>query len=167
MATPALISFLESHNIPYRQIPHPTEISAQHLAASVRESGWHVAKSVLVEADGKRWLVVMPAPERIDPDRLLAALDAMKVRVLDESAVADVFRDCELGAEPPFGSLYGIPVLMDECLSSQPRIVFRAGSHQEAIEIATDAYRSAEHPKVAAIGMLQRSFAREASRPSA
>ena len=60
------------------------------------------------------------------------------VRLLPEGRFARLFPDCEVGAEPPFGGLYGLPVLIDSSLAEEERIIFRAGSHVEAIEMAAD-----------------------------
>jgi Ala-tRNA(Pro) deacylase len=75
------------------------------------------------------------------------------VRLLRESEFQGLFPDCEAGAEPPFGGLFGLPVVVDSTLAESDRIVFRAGSHEEAIEMRyEDFYRLENGPRVGAIG---------------
>jgi prolyl-tRNA editing enzyme YbaK/EbsC (Cys-tRNA(Pro) deacylase) len=44
-----------------------------------------------------------------------------------------LFPECEPGAIPPFGALYGQSVFADVAPASEPQIVFNAGAHTEAI----------------------------------
>jgi len=120
--------------------------------------GRRVAKSVMVKANGQAWIAVVPATEVLDEDRLAAVLDAPAVRLLHESEFEGLFPDCEPGAEPPFGGLYGLPVVIDSALAEAETIVFRAGSHEEAIEMRyQDFYRLEKEPKVGAIGRTRTS----------
>jgi Ala-tRNA(Pro) deacylase len=57
-----------------------------------------------------------------------------------------LFPDCELGAVPPFGHLYGMPVYVDACLSQAPAIVFQAGNHHEAVRMAYPEYARLAKP---------------------
>jgi Ala-tRNA(Pro) deacylase len=127
-------------------------VTAQELAASVHVTGSQVAKAVVVEADGKPWIVVLPATAIIDRSRLAQALAARQVRLMGEAEFARFFPDCELGAEPPFGGLYGLPVAVELSLAGEPRLVVRAGSHEEALEIGYADFARLERPHVAAFG---------------
>lgn len=130
--------------------PHPQAFSAQHLAEALHVSGSQVAKSVLVEVDGQRWIAVLAAPQRVDPTALAAALGAQRVRLLAEHEFTPLFPDCEPGAEPPFGSLYGLPVLLEAALTrGEPLLLFRAGSHEEAVALHCEDFVRLERPTVA------------------
>ena len=77
-----------------------------------------------------------------------AALGLKSVRLADESELAKLFPDVEVGAEPPFGQLYDLPVLVDEHLAAEEEIVFQAGTHCQAIRIAYGDYATLAHPQV-------------------
>jgi Ala-tRNA(Pro) deacylase len=148
-----IIEYLDSHDAPYERLLHRRAITAQELAATVHVPGRRVAKSVMVKANGQVWIAVLPATELVDEDRLAAVLDADAVRLLHESEFEGLFPDCEPGAEPPFGGLYGLPVIVDPALAEAEAIVLRAGSHEEAIEMRfDDFYRLEQEPRVANIG---------------
>jgi Ala-tRNA(Pro) deacylase len=151
-----IIEYLHSHGVPYERRLHRRVITAQELAATVHVPGRRVAKSVMVEANGQVWIALLPATELVDEDRLASVLNVPAVRLLDESEFEGLFPDCEPGAEPPFGGLYGLPVVIDSALAEAETILFRAGSHEEAIEMRyDDFYRLEWEPKVGAIGRAQ------------
>jgi Ala-tRNA(Pro) deacylase len=152
----SVIRHLEAAGVGHRRIPHPRAITAQELAASTHVAGGRVAKSVLVEADGRPWIAVLPATAIIDRDRLAEALGVRRVRLLDEDEFGRFFPDSELGAEPPFGSLYGLPVIVDEALARESKLVVRAGSHEEALEIDNQDFVRLERPRLAQFGTMVR-----------
>jgi Ala-tRNA(Pro) deacylase len=144
--------YLDEHSTPYRLHAHRRAVTAQETAAAIHEPGDRVAKAVIVDADERRWIAMLPATEILDRTRLAEELHAHNVRIVDESEFARQFPECELGAEPPFGGLYGFPVIADATLSRQPRVYVRAGSHEECVEISWNDFEELEHPYVAAIG---------------
>ena len=131
-----ITEYLERNKVPFKRRPHSQAVSAQELAASLHISGYCVAKSVLVAVDGEKWIAVLPAAETVDLVRLAASLRAPRVELLTEADFAPIFPECELGAEPPFGGLYGLPVIVDSALSNAGWIILRAGSHQESLQMA-------------------------------
>jgi len=144
--------YLDSRGAPYRTLPHPIARTAQELAESVHRSGKRVAKSVMVEAESERYLCLLPACDTLDEDLLADVLQARSVRLLHEREFADLFPDSEVGAEPPFGHLYDIQVVLDDSLADRNEdIVFRAGSHSEAVQMRYVDYERIERPIVAAI----------------
>ena len=149
-----IVDYLEQHAVPYERRLHRRAITAQELAATVHVAGRRVAKAVLVEVGGKTWIAVLPATEIVDVERLARVLGAERARLLREEEFEGLFPDCEPGAEPPFGGLYGLPVVVDSGLAGVNRVVFRAGSHEEAIELRyLDFFRLENEPPVGAFGM--------------
>src|SRR4051812_14727855 len=150
MIASKIVHHMEQAGVPVVVRQHPRVVAAQRLAASVHVSGYRVAKSVLVEADGERMMAVLPAAAIVDPVRLAVALGAERVRILHESEFLDLFTECEPGAEPPFGALYGLPVVMDRHLAQAGGpLVFRAGSHEEALEMKPEDFVRMEQPRLA------------------
>lgn len=156
-----IVDYLESHGVPYERLMHRRAITAQELAATVHVPGRRVAKSVLVKAGDTIWIAVVPATEIVDEERLAAMLGVPSARLLHESEFEPLFPDCEPGAEPPFGGLYGLPVVVDSTLAESDKVVFRAGSHEEAIEMRYDDFDKLENgPRLGSIGRVQPSAPR-------
>jgi Ala-tRNA(Pro) deacylase len=151
-----ITEYLDAQDVPYFVRTHPRAVSSQYLAESLHISGYDIAKTVLFEADGKKWIGVIPGAAKFDPRRVREALRARDVRLLDEREFQSRFPDCELGAEPPFGGLYLLPVLMDQSLREHDRIVVRAGTHEDALELWTADYEFLERPKVASFAIVPR-----------
>jgi Ala-tRNA(Pro) deacylase len=161
MVSQEIFRHLEAAGVPVVVRPHERVVSAQRLAASVHVSGYRVAKSVLVEVDGTRTIAVLPAADIVDPERLARGLGATQVRVMRESEFLDLFTGCEVGAEPPFGSLYGVPVVMDRSLArSAGPLVFRAGSHEEVLEMKPEDFVRLENPTLADFAVVAPSLPR-------
>ncbi|MGI5863402.1 MAG: aminoacyl-tRNA deacylase [Myxococcales bacterium] len=156
MVPATILDYLHRSGTPFRLLPHRRAISAQELAASVSVTGRRVAKSVVANADGRMLLAVLPATELLDEQRLAFALGVGQVRVASERELASLFPGCELGAAPPFGRLFGLPVIVDDSLArsaqqSDEPLVFRAGTHDTALEIRFDDFARLEQPLLAAI----------------
>jgi len=152
MIPQGITDFLDRRGVPYVRRLHDTAVDGQHLAAALQVSGWRVAKSVLVDVDGRFYLFVLPAPEQVSMKRAAEVVGGSHARLAGEEELAEVFPDCEIGAEPPFGSLYGVEVVMEERLLAEPRMVVRAGSHEESLELNATDYFKMEEPEVGELG---------------
>jgi Ala-tRNA(Pro) deacylase len=141
--------YLRRNGVRFERYWHPHAVSAQELAEALHVSGWRVAKSVIVLADRQPWIFVVPAAGTVDLQRAREALGVRSVRLATEEEFSRHFPDCELGAEPPFGELYRLPVAVDESLSRTERVLFRAGSHEEAVELRFQDFATLEWPLVA------------------
>lgn len=143
-----LVEFLDSKGIRYEMSQHRPTFTAQQMAAEEHITGMAVAKPVLVRADGKYYMCVLPACCKIDMDALKNDLRAGDVALADEEEMSGMFEDCALGAEPPFGNLYGMETLLDSTLEKDPKILFQAGTHELAIKMGMSDYKKLAHPKV-------------------
>jgi len=148
-----VIDYLQRNEVPFKRRPHARAITAQELAASLQITGYSVAKSVMVEADGQKWIAVLPASENVSLPLLGEILNARNVRLLTENEFASLFGQCEVGSEPPFGRLYRLPVVMDSSLSKASWVIFRAGSHRESLEMAYSDFMALEKPRVGSFGV--------------
>jgi Ala-tRNA(Pro) deacylase len=143
-----LKSILESNHVTYHVISHPPAYTAQAVAAVLHVSGRELAKSVVVRAGEKFALAVLPASRSVDLERLGKILGA-KARLASEQEFAELFPDCELGAMPPFGNAYSLPVVVDAALSKDEEIVFNAGTHREAVRMKYADFERIVRPQVA------------------
>ncbi len=137
---------LAERHVPFETIVHPPAFTAQKRAKFLHLPGAQVAKCVLLVGAKGRVLAVLPASRQIDMERLAEALGG-PVRVADTDEVADTFRDCEWGVVAPFGTLYGVPTLIDESLSSDALIVFETTTHAEAIRMRCRDFEELEQPR--------------------
>lgn len=138
--------FLDREKASYQQEFHRTVYTAQQVAAEEHIPGKIMAKTVVVKADDRFALAVLPASMRTDMARLKGVLGAKEVRLATEAEFAGLFPDCELGAMPPFGNLYGVPVYADSALAKDDEIVFNAGTHQDTIRMKYADYARLAQP---------------------
>src|SRR5260370_35328716 len=127
---------LDLKNIPYEHRVHPTALTAQQVAAAERIPGTVVAKTVVVKADNKFGMAVLPATAKVDLPALRETLRANELRLRNEAELFGSFPDSEPGAMPPFGNLYGLPVYADESLARDQSILLNAGTHSAPIPIS-------------------------------
>jgi Ala-tRNA(Pro) deacylase len=134
--------------VPYTVLPHRPAFTAQEEAAAAHVPGRDWAKVVICVADGEPIQAVLAAPLVVNLDRLLVLAGASSIRLAREDELAGLFPDCETGAMPPFGPLYGQRVFVDVALAAEPDIVFNAGSHTEAIRMRYADFAAATKPIV-------------------
>ena len=139
--------FLDKHNIKYTIIKHSSTYTAQEIAASAHISGKELAKTVMIKFDGKMAMAVLPASYKISFDDLKEVLGVEKVRLAYEQEFMEKFPDCEVGAMPPFGNLYGMEVYVAESLTDDEEIAFNACSHTELIRMKYDDFEKLAKPK--------------------
>lgn len=145
--------FLNSAGVKFKRHEHAAAYTAQEIAAEVHVSGDAVAKPVVVRADKKDVLCVLPASHKIDMGKLAKALKAKKCQLVKEDEVAKLFPDVEVGAEPPFGKPYGLPTVVDSHLAGCESVIFSAGSHRRAVQVRYEDYARLAEPTVADFSM--------------
>jgi Ala-tRNA(Pro) deacylase len=148
MIPASITNYLEQNHARYSVIPHRPAYTAQEEAAAAHVPGAAWAKSVVCTANDELFLAVVPAPYTVDFERLKRAIDA-DVRLALESEFAPAYRDCEPGAMPPFGQLFGQRVMVDAALARDPEIVFSGGSHGDAIRMPYREFDRLSRPTIA------------------
>jgi Ala-tRNA(Pro) deacylase len=148
MPCPKLKELLDAQGVAYRVVSHPTTYTAQLTAASAHVAPEALAKTVMVNVDGSLAMAVLPAASRVDLVALHGGIGAESVRLAGELEFKERFPDCDAGAMPPFGSLYGMKVYVDEALTGSPEIAFNAGSHTEVVCMAYRDFERLARPEV-------------------
>jgi len=148
MPSRKLKEFLDSHQIKYITITHSPAYTAQQTAQVAHIPSRELAKTVMIEIDGKAAMAVLPADHKVDFDLLKQLTAADKVELASEQEFRTLFPDCEVGAMPPFGNLYGMDVYVHEALAEDEQIGFNAGSHSEIIKMAYRDFESLVKPKI-------------------
>ena len=143
-----LKQFLDENQVRYVSIRHSPAFTAQETAASAHIPGRELAKTVMVKIDGAMAMAVLAATKRLDLELLRQAAGAQKVTLADEKEFSGAFPDCEPGAMPPLGNLYGLDVYVDESLREDEQIAFNAGSHAELIQMDYQEFERLVQPVV-------------------
>lgn len=149
MATQLIKEFLDQNAIPHRSVPHPQTYTAQRTAQVTHIKGREFAKTVIVKVDGRICMAVLPAHHHVDVDKLRSATGAKQLDLAREDDLRKLFPDCETGAMPPFGNLYGMDVWVQEDLTRDEQIAFNAGTHTELIRMSYRDFEKLVHPEVA------------------
>lgn len=134
-ATSSIHEFLREAHVAYTVVPHRPAYTAQEEAAAMHVPGRDWAKVVICLVDDEPIEAVLSAPQAVNLDRLLELAGGSEIRLAREDELRRLFPDCELGAMPPLGPLYGQHVFVDVALAQEPEIVFNAGTHTEAIRM--------------------------------
>ncbi len=145
---PRLRELLEVEGAAYTHHEHPAAYTAREVASIEHVPERRVAKTVVYSGDEGYGMAVLPADYVIDLQELRAALGLRRVRLATEKELADLFEDCELGAMPPFGNLYGMPTFLDSSLAGERRIAFNAGTHRDVVYLDMADYRRLARPTV-------------------
>jgi Ala-tRNA(Pro) deacylase len=148
-----LETYLRENQVAYQVQHHPLAYTAQEVAESEHVPGKLLAKVVMAFADEAPLMLVLPADYRVQPETARAALGAETVRLAHEEEFADTFPDCEIGAMPPFGNLYGVPVVVDQALAEDETIVFQAGTHRDTMSTKYADFARLAKPRVARFAM--------------
>jgi Ala-tRNA(Pro) deacylase len=144
-----LAKLLRQERIAYDVVVHDETHTAQHAAAAAHVAGRYLAKVVVVKGTtGEPFLLVLPAPHRLDPGAVERAVGCRELRLLDDEEIGRLFPDCGKGEIPPFGGLYGLPTYVDACLARRPWIYFSSGSHRQTFGMRWEDYQRIARPVV-------------------
>lgn len=152
----SLKQYLDHHNAHYKIIPHQRDYSAQRTAADTFTPGRQFAKCVMLWIDNYYAMAVLPADHLIDFEQLRETLEASEAGLVSEAEMRRLFPDCETGAEPPFGNLYDVPVLVARQLADDDVITFNAGTHEEAIRMPFAEFESLVDPIIMDLAIRMR-----------
>ena len=144
-----LLEYLTEHHVHFVPLDHSQAFTAQEVAASAHIPGKEMAKTVMVKLDDQIAMAVLPAPDQVSFTRLKHVTGAQEARLASEAEFQSLFPGCELGAMPPFGNIWGIPVFVDQRLREDELISFNAGTHTEVVQLAYADFERLAHPVVA------------------
>jgi Ala-tRNA(Pro) deacylase len=148
LARDSLKKYLSENGVTFEEQHHSLAYTAQDVANAEHTPGKIVAKVTMAKANGELIMLVLPASNRVDFDKVKNIV-GREVSLATESDFARVFPDCEIGAMPPFGHLYGLRVYVDRVLTDDEYIVFNEGTHTDTLKIRYGDYERLEHPVVA------------------
>jgi Ala-tRNA(Pro) deacylase len=144
-----LEAYLREQKVAFETQHHPQAFTAQEVAAVEHIPGQMVVKTVMAFADDRLVMLALPAPYRVDFVKAAQALSVKEVRLAREADFAAAFPDCDVGAMPPFGNLYKLPVYVDQALAEDETIICQAGTHEDTISLSYANYARLVAPTVA------------------
>lgn len=150
MSAEKVREYLLTHGISYEVHEHPVAFATSRVAEAEHVSGKAMAKPVILLADGHFVMAVVPGHRRVDLAKARVAIGCEQVRMASEDEFSPAFADCEPGAEPPLGPLYGMRTLVDHRLTA-PTVTFRGGSHTQTISMGHADYVALAGAEVADI----------------
>jgi Ala-tRNA(Pro) deacylase len=148
-----LTDVLKRERMPYVAFKHPPAYTALEQAAVAHIPGRCAAKVVICIADDKALQAVVPAHYLVDLEQLRLLAGAAFIRLAREDEIAALYPDCEVGAAPPFGTLYGHRVFVEQCFVGEPELTFRAGNHTESVRMHYFDFAEIVKPVVGGFGV--------------
>ncbi len=146
-----LQDFLDQSGVAYTHTVHPLAYTAREVASAEHISAQEVAKVVVFLGEGGYRMVVLPASKVVDFQELRTLMGLSHARLATEKELSQLFPDCELGAMPPFGNLYGMPVHLDSSLLADETIAFNAGTHRDLIHMRLEDFRKLVNPEIVSL----------------
>lgn len=143
-----LEQLLRSEKVSYSRSHHPEAYTAQEVAAMAHVPGREMVKAVIVKAGADYVMTVLPATHRIDVENLSQVLNS-PIRLATEGEMQEILGDITVGAEPPIGSLFGLPTYVDKSVTRDDYIVMQAGTHTDTIRMSYKDYERVAKPTVA------------------
>ena len=148
--------FLIENTVKYTTIEHSPAYTAMEIAESSHISGRKMSKTIIFRADDQLCMAVVPANFWVDCASLKKITRSSFVEIAQEKDFAELFPECELGAMPPFGTLFGMITFFDEKLLDTPLLSFNAGSHSQVMQMQTNDYLSLCNPVIVNISTTHR-----------
>jgi len=142
-----LRKLLDEKRVPYELMSHREAFTAQEVAQASHVAGRLLAKAIVVrESESRFYMAVVSAPQHVDLTNMHRMTGRPKGRLATEDELRRLFPDCEIGAMPPIGKLYGMPLYVDEEFRSHDDIYFQAGNHHEVVRMRFDDFEKIAGP---------------------
>ena len=154
-----LLRYLDSNKVEYRVMEHSLAYSAHEVAVSTLVHERELAKAILVSVDGRFWMTALRADYRVNTQMIKRAFGSKQVHLAHEEDLESLFPDCQIGAMPPLGNLYGLPVMVDESLAEDEEIVFNACTHTRVIRMKFKDFKELVKPVI--LRLAESPFKRE------
>lgn len=147
-----IIQYLDENGVEYQIAEHPLAYTAAEVAGTQHIPGKQMVKAVIVKAGNEFIMCVLPAIHMVDFDKLMHVLGNEELELAEEKDLKALFPDYDVGAEPPFGHLYGLKVYADSILEEGEEIVFNAETHTDVVKLSFKDFKRLVKPQIAEIG---------------
>lgn len=148
------LDFLDKAHISYAHTKHSLAFTALEVAFAEHISPHKLAKTVVYVGAQGYGFAVLPADCLIDISILGVFLNDPAVRLASEQELGELFPECEVGAMPPFGNLFHLPVIVDASIAEQEFIAFNAGTHRDVVHMHFGDFKRLVDPAVAKFALI-------------
>jgi Ala-tRNA(Pro) deacylase len=136
---PTLKEYLDGHRAQYDVIPHPRSLTSMRIAEQAHVRGDNLAKAVVLKDAHGFVVAVLPATHRLDIERLDRSLHR-SLDLANETELASLFRDCDVGAVPAVGTAYGVQTVLDDSLTQPADVYFEGGDHEALVHMSHEQF---------------------------
>jgi len=143
------LTHLRKNRILFSHSIHPPAFTAREVAAAEGIPAHEISKVVVYYGETDYGMLVLPADSMVDFAEIARLMGLSYVRLATETELLEMFPECELGAMPPFGDLFDMPVLVDESIETDGYIAFSAGTHRDVIHMKFADFRHLVNPLIA------------------
>ena len=144
-----LKELFDEAKVSYEVYNHPLAYTAQEIAQRQHFSGDQMAKVVILKVDGKLVMAIITGSQKIHLPTVRTSLGVDEVNLATEDEFISRFPDCEIGAMPPFGNLFGLAVYVDPAVTKDESIYFNSGNHVQTVRIRYKDFERLVTPQVA------------------
>lgn len=127
---------LSRHHMTFDMVPHQLTGSSTATAQAAHVSGKRIAKAVVLEDARGLVMAVIPGNRHVNTKAINARL-GRSLHMVPEHKLEAVFLDCEPGAVPPLGPVYGLETVVDDALEAYPEVYFEAGDHRSLVHMSS------------------------------
>lgn len=136
-----LKNYIESAGVPYDIVAHQRTSTSQQSAVAAHVPGSRMAKGVVIHHELGYALAVVPSTHRVELGALQDLMDK-RLGLASEDETGSLFQDCDVGAIPPIGAAYGVPVILDESINDAADIYFEGGDHKTLVHVSGRDFRN-------------------------
>jgi Ala-tRNA(Pro) deacylase len=136
-----LKDYIDGTGISYDTVAHHRTATSRQSAVAAHVPGSRMAKSVVVHHELGYALAVVPSTHRIELGTLQDVMDR-RLGLASEDEVVSLFSDCDIGAVPPIGAAYDVPVILDESLAGDGDVYFEGGDHKTLVHVSGKDFRN-------------------------
>lgn len=146
---PNIITYLDKHGVKYEALSHSQVFSSVEEAKALGIDAEEIAKTLAINIKDRRALAVLPGAHKLDTKKLRQAMNSSHARLMTEEEMAKDFPEYDVGALPPLGELFDIPVYVDKHLLDFETVIFAGGTHTDSVKIKTKELVDLIKPQIA------------------
>jgi Ala-tRNA(Pro) deacylase len=143
-----LKDFLDENHVKYVTMIHSKAYTSQEIAAVLHVPGKMFAKTVILKSENGFQMAVLPATHKVNFDLFKQVSHNKEIKLATEEEFESLFPKCEIGAMPPFGNIYNLPLYVDSELTKDTDICFNATTHSEVIKMKYEEYERLAKPVI-------------------
>lgn len=149
-----VINFLNKAKVKYEQIEHKKVFTAYDKAATLKVKPNVIGKSLALKADRDLAIVLVPGNKKLDLMKIKKAVNVWrkkqslklikKVDFISETIIKNKFKGIKIGAIPPFGEIWKLPVFVDRGLMKEKNIFVNSGIYEISFKISPKVFEKLE-----------------------